>query len=90
MEEGMPQPFSLTPQIPPDPSHLIFPCFLPLIDEIFAARLIMKKKTWPLVNIFFNRSLFDIGNIFWFGEDSVHSIHIYLYLTTTVAFMDIF
>lgn len=78
MEEGMPQPSSLTPQIPPDPSHLIFPCFLPLIDEIFATRLIMNNETWPLVNIFFNRSLFDIGNVFWFGVDAVHRIDIYI------------
>lgn len=56
----------------------------------FCCKTRYEKKTWPLVNIFFNRSLFDIGNIFWFGEDAVHSIHIYLYLTTTVAFMDIF
>lgn len=73
MEKGMAAAF---PQHTPNLSHLILLRFLHLIDEFFSISFIMNKDTWPLVNIFFNRSLFDTENTFSFGVVALHSTDI--------------
>lgn len=51
----------------------------------FFMSFIINKETWPLINILFNRAVFDIVNMFWFGVNAVHG-----YLITTVVFVEIF